>query len=154
MIIACDNCNKKFNIDKSLIPPIGRLLQCNSCDHRWFFKHELIEPIENVDLKFLDDEGVEKNEIPVVNKKINVNDGIKTPTKEQINKKSINKNVNVKKFNILNLTIVFIISFVALIILIDTLKHPISKIVPNIEFILFNLYESCMDIILFISDLI
>ena len=43
MIINCDNCNKNFDIDSSLIPEKGRLLQCNACDHKWFFKREIIE---------------------------------------------------------------------------------------------------------------
>ena len=38
MIITCNNCNKKFDVDSSLIPDMGRLLQCASCDHKWFFK--------------------------------------------------------------------------------------------------------------------
>ena len=43
MIITCNNCNKKFDIDASLIPDKGRLLQCASCDHKWFFKKETLE---------------------------------------------------------------------------------------------------------------
>ena len=43
MIITCNNCNKKFDIDSSLIPDKGRLLQCTSCDHKWFFKKEVLE---------------------------------------------------------------------------------------------------------------
>ena len=43
MIITCNNCNKKFDIDSSLIPDKGRLLQCASCDHKWFFKKEVLE---------------------------------------------------------------------------------------------------------------
>ena len=43
MIITCNNCNKKFDIDSSLIPDKGRLLQCVSCDHKWFFKKEVLE---------------------------------------------------------------------------------------------------------------
>ena len=43
MIITCNNCNKKFDIDSNLIPDKGRLLQCASCDHKWFFKKEVIE---------------------------------------------------------------------------------------------------------------
>ena len=58
-----------------------------------------------------------------------------------------------KNFKILNIFIVAIISFVAFIIIVDTFKYPIGKIVPNIEFILYNLYESIKDISLFISDL-
>ena len=43
MIITCNNCNKKFDIDSNLIPDKGRLLQCASCDHKWFFKKEALE---------------------------------------------------------------------------------------------------------------
>ena len=38
MIITCDNCQKKFEIDQDLIPENGRLLQCSACNHKWFFK--------------------------------------------------------------------------------------------------------------------
>ena len=38
MIIQCINCNKKFDVDSSLIPIEGRNIQCGSCDHVWFFK--------------------------------------------------------------------------------------------------------------------
>ena len=43
MIITSNNCNKKFDIDSTLIPDKGRLLQCASCDHKWFFKKEVLE---------------------------------------------------------------------------------------------------------------
>ena len=43
MIINCPNCNKKFEIDKDLIPFEGRLLQCGSCNNKWFFKLENIK---------------------------------------------------------------------------------------------------------------
>ena len=43
MIITCNNCNKKFDIDTSLIPNKGRTLQCASCDHKWFFKKKVLE---------------------------------------------------------------------------------------------------------------
>ena len=59
-----------------------------------------------------------------------------------------------KSYNILGLIIVFIISFIAIIIVLDTFQKPISMFVPNIEFILYNLYETINDIILFFSDLI
>ena len=59
-----------------------------------------------------------------------------------------------KNFKILNIFVVTIISFVAFIIIVDTFKYPIGKIVPNVEFILYNLYESIKDISLFIKDLI
>ena len=40
MIITCPNCNKKFNIDHTIIPEDGRDLQCGSCKHVWFYKTE------------------------------------------------------------------------------------------------------------------
>src|SRR6056300_1987131 len=43
MIITCNNCNKKFEVDSRLIPDKGRLLQCASCDHKWFFKKVVSE---------------------------------------------------------------------------------------------------------------
>ena len=46
MIVSCINCNKKFKINSDLIPENGRLLQCSSCNHQWFFKKEL--PLENI----------------------------------------------------------------------------------------------------------
>ena len=38
MIISCIKCIKKFEINSDLIPENGRLLQCSSCNHQWFFK--------------------------------------------------------------------------------------------------------------------
>ena len=64
------------------------------------------------------------------------------------------KTKKAKNFKILNIFVVTIISFVAFIIIVDTFKYPIGKIVPNVEFILYNLYESIKDISLFIRDLI
>ena len=43
MIIDCPVCNKKFDIDQDLIPTDGRLLQCGSCNHKWFFKLNINE---------------------------------------------------------------------------------------------------------------
>ena len=58
------------------------------------------------------------------------------------------------KIGILRLLLIFIIFFITIIILIDTFKSPISLVMPNIEIILFNLYESLRDIMLFFKDLI
>ena len=76
--------------------------------------------------------------------------------------KIINEDNNIKigstkkknKHNILGLTIVFIITFIAIIIVLDTFQNPISKNIPNIEFHLYNLYETINDIVLFFKDLI
>ena len=54
MVITCINCYKKFDIDSNLISDKGRLLQCARCDHKWFFKKEVLDKtvspiVENID---------------------------------------------------------------------------------------------------------
>ena len=172
MIITCNNCNKKFDIDSSLIPDEGRLLQCASCDHKWFFKKEVLENTSNpidedtsIDSINIFDQNnpTNKEEInppnpseeeAVVGIKEELNKKIEVNNEEQSGKKIDAKQKKKKNFKILNIFIVIIISFVAFIIIVDTFKYPIGKIVPNVEFILYNLYESIKDISLFIKDLI
>ena len=174
MIITCKNCTKKFKVDSTVIPEKGRLLQCNSCNHKWFFKKEiLIKPTEEIIIKkptledmtqlteelklkeiasaknidFLD---IKINDDPVleevlINKYVDENEDI-----------NLNENIpkNKKNYNILGIITVFIISFIALIIVLDTFKGPIGKIVPNIEFLLYNLYQTINDVELFLRDLV
>ena len=169
MIITCNNCNKKFDIDSSLIPEKGRLLQCASCNHKWFFKKEAIEntisPIKediSIDsVNIFDTNNSSTNEEESVSDKpkdaVEVDLEKETQDKIEINiDESLQVNTKPKKqknFKILNIFIVAIISSVAFIIIVDTFKYPIGKIVPNVEFILYNLYESIKDISLFIRDL-
>ena len=51
MIIDCPVCNKKFDIDQDLIPTDGRLLQCGSCNHKWFFKLNINEKKPEKEIK-------------------------------------------------------------------------------------------------------
>ena len=169
MIITCNNCNKKFDVDTSLIPDLGRLLQCASCDHKWFFKKVVPEnPVSSIDEDIGNDNVniFEQNNSPIIdvesvsdasNDEVEVNLEEKTKEKIEINKvESTQVNTQPKKqknFKILNIFVVIIISFVAFIIIVDTFKYPIGQVVPNIEFILYNLYESIKDISLFIRDL-
>ena len=46
-----------------------------------------------------------------------------------------------------------IISFAALIVLIDTFKLQLYDIYPELEFLLYSFYETLKDIQLFIKDL-
>ena len=170
MIITCKNCTKKFKVDSTVIPEKGRLLQCNSCNHKWFFKKEiLIKPTEEIIIKkpTLEDmtqltEELKLKEIASAKNidflDIKINDD---PVLEEvlINKNediNLNENIpkNKKNYNILGIITVFIISFIALIIVLDTFKGPISKIVPDIEFILYNLYQTINDVELFLRDLV
>ena len=74
-------------------------------------------------------------------------------SEKQKNTTTLKKTENkVSKF--FSYLIVFIISFVALIILLDTLKTPLINVFPGLEIILFNLFETLQDIKLFIIDLI
>ena len=171
MIIACLKCNKKFDVDGVLIPEKGRLLECSSCNHRWFFKDVISNngvksELSNTTITLNSPSTEEKNDIinngDLVDEEILIdkepkikiyetnNDFIRYKSFTKINIKTNKK----KNFNILNIIIVFMISFIALIVLIDTFKLPVSVIFPNIEFLLYNLYESIMDIKLFINDLI
>ncbi len=68
--------------------------------------------------------------------------------------KQTNPIIKAKQLNYYKIFIVFIISMVALIVLIDTFKHQINLLFPNTVTILNNLHESLRDIILFIKDLI
>ena len=167
MIITCNNCNKKFDIDSSLIPDKGRLLQCASCDHKWFFKKEVLENTVSLIDEDIDSINVFDQNSSSTNEEERVSDvakdEVEVDLKEEIKEKNeinINESTQInnklkkqKNFKILNIFIVAIISSVAFIIIIDTFKYPIGKIVPNIEFILYNLYESIKDISLFIRDL-
>ena len=181
MIITCINCNKKFNIDSNLIPDMGRLLQCASCDHKWFFKKEVLENTVNPIVKDVDNVSVDifdqnnssnSNEInpsnilkevvdvdieEEISKEIEINNEEEPEKITEVNKdENITVNAKPKKqknFKILNIIIVAIISFVAFIIIVDTFKYPIGQVVPNTEIILYNLYESIKDLSLFIKDL-
>jgi|TARA_B110000093_G_scaffold131949_1_gene141149 predicted Zn finger-like uncharacterized protein len=158
MIIECINCKKEFNIDSDLIPDEGRLLECGSCNHRWFFKNtDKFDDDQKPKPQSLFSQEIDSNNIDkTINNIEKKKEGIKKISKTKIKVSSSFKINRIKKegTNILNLIIVFIISFTALIILTDTFKSVIKKIIPNIEFMLYNLYESIKDIILFYKDLI
>ena len=146
MIISCDQCHKKFEIDSNLIPRDGRLLECGSCNHKWFYKQDIEEKTEEIIIE-PQLKNIEEEDIDPIRKDISQIKELDTSSK----KKEIIEN---KKIGVLNIIIVFIISFVALIILVETFKKPISIYIPNIEFILNSLHEILRDIILFFKDLI
>ena len=152
MIITCPCEKKQFKIDGSLIPLEGRELQCGSCNHVWFYKIEE----ENNEILKLKEEIVSKN-IEELNEK---KEKKVIEEKKPIKKVSENKNttssekVDNKGSKFFSYLIVFIISFVAFIILLDTLKNPLIDVFPGLEIVSFNLFETLQDIKLFIIDLI
>ena len=145
MIIKCDKCNKKFDIESSLIPEKGRLLQCSSCNHKWFHKKDILEKsILNLENEKIPSEIKDNNNIKVYND---------FSSDKKIKRKHSYSRPESKSLSSLNFILVFIISFIALIILLDTFKNPIGLLIPNIEFILESLYETLKDVLLFIQDL-
>ena len=165
MIITCPNCNKKFKIDNSLIPDEGRDLQCGSCNHVWLYKIEeenskileLKEEIESNDIETKVDKNNEKiveNKNPLTKIKTEINNQKKEKNIEKQKETKVSKNTENTGMKFFSYLIVFIISFAALIILLDTLKNPLINVFPELEIILFNLFETLQDIKLFIIDLI
>ena len=136
MIISCPACKKKFEIDANLIPSEGRNLQCGSCLNVWFYK-----PEKNIlELKI-------KDNTTDLNKDDNENRKDKALVKYE-------KKTKLNFFNFVGYFFVLIISFVALLIILDTFQPLLLTIFPNLELILFNFNEILLDIFLFIKDLI
>ena len=164
MIITCPCKEKKFEIDAALIPDNGRTLECGSCGQKWFYKKKLDDE-QNISKNTLSEE----NDIPEVTEKIikqaesNILKKNDNNIKNKIDKKIIKKDTALIKYEkktnftltkFLEYIIVFIISFLALMIILDTFKNPISNFFPNIEQNLYSLYEIFKDILSFSKDLI
>jgi len=153
MIVQCNNCHKKFDLDVNLIPEEGRLLQCSACNNTWFFKKKKIETPQEVTIPEIQNN---KEEETISPKNDDANSSEK-PSNDEIENVEVEKTIeplpDKKNYRILNILVVSIISFAAFIIIIDTFKTPLGKIVPNTELLLYNLYETFRDIGLFIQDL-
>ena len=147
MIIVCPSCGKNFDVDEKLIPDNGRLLKCGSCNQTWFFNKNVSEQTEPL---------IDK---PAKQKKIlyqdeNIDKSVsKTPIKpgSELVKYKPKYNFTFGKF--LSYIIVSLITFIAFIIILDTFKSPLSNFFPNLELILYNLFETLRDLILFVKDL-
>ena len=149
MIIVCPSCGKNFDVDENLIPDKGRLLKCGSCNQTWFFNKN-----KSVEIKSSTDEVIAKKEPNIKEKiirkpKANFSSEIKKGS--ELVKYQPKYNFTFGKF--LSYIIVSIITFVAIIIVLDTFKDPLSDIFPNLEFLLYNLFETLRDLILFAKDL-
>lgn len=159
MIISCDQCHKKFEIDSDMIGENGRLLQCGSCNHKWFFKKNEDRKssissniiIEKKEIKNTDNNQIDKT---VFNENFEINSN-KEEIDIPIENNTIEEKKKIKKnnFNFFKILLVIIISIISFIILIDTFKEPISLFIPNINLIMLNLYETIHDIFLFFKDL-
>ncbi len=162
MIINCENCGKRFDINDELIPEKGRLVKCSNCKNTWFYKHNEevninISSIKNDEIgeskltkkEDKDEESIFKN----INFKVEKEKIINEET--QIKEESQNKNETKKSIlnTYFNYIIIFIISFIAFVLVVDTFKNSISIYFPQIIQLLDSLYASLADLILFIKDL-
>ena len=153
MIIVCPCDQKSFNIDDKLIPKEGRLVKCGVCNHTWFFK-----PSENIEKK--QDAATPNTTI----KEEENREFIRVKQNKEALKTKVDKTKENKKYlpaikrerskNFSKLFLVFLITIIAIVILIDTFKVPLGYIIPNINFYLDNLYQSLIDIKLFTINLI
>ena len=146
MIISCEKCNKKFELEDNLIPETGRLLQCGSCSYQWHYI-----PTNKITLV---------NEIDSTKSSKNIKKSVKKIDKKKIN---VDKNIlesnesileNKREVGFFSYLLVIIISLVALLVIVDTFKPYLLTIIPDLDFYLSSLYESLTDIYLFFKDLL
>jgi len=149
MIITCPSCQKKFELDDNLLPENGRTLQCGSCNYKWFFKKKDEIKVFEKQLVSNENEKIDINETNTGNE-LNI---LKNRTSNNIDKKRKPKSKKLSILNFFNYLVVLIISFIALIIFLDTFKNNLSEIFPNLELFLYNLFETIKDLQLFFNDL-
>ncbi len=151
MIIICENCNKKFEVNSKLIPKTGRTIQCGSCNHVWFFNKNKEISIDSIETKIPKKSPVIDQDISIERRNISK---IKINNKKsyELTKYKDKSDFSFGKF--LSYILVTIISFVALIIVIDTFSSPLYQLFPSLEATVLSLFETLKDIELFIKDLI
>ena len=172
MVIDCIKCDKKFEVNASLIPDNGRTIQCGSCNHLWFYKPkidlskseiktDILSPKskDNVLENKKDDQDNErsskieetKNPENLTNPEPEFNELIEPSSNGLINE---NKKTTFSVSKFLSYFLVFLITFIALIIVLDTFKTPLSNIIPGLEIFLYNFFETLKDLYLFIKNLL
>jgi len=145
MIIICDKCDKKFNIEDALIPIKGRLVKCGNCLNTWFYKIDVNENNTTTSNNNFKDKFI-------------INENLKEDFSSKIeNNNKFSKNTKIKKrdsfMSFLNSFFVILITFISIIILADTFKINIAVFLPGIIPLLESLYATLFDLQLFIKDL-
>ena len=136
MIITCNNCSKKFSVNSNVIPEKGRLLQCNGCNNKWFFKKEITNEPITTDIENINHEKTEPIKIDNTdNQEFFDNQNENDFSLGKIEKlEDVDTNADIpkvkKNYNIFGLIVVIIITFIALILVLDTFQNPLSKVFP------------------------
>ena len=153
MIIECICGKKKFEVNSDLIPNTGRTIQCGSCEKVWFFDPNKESLKINEELETNISEPVVKQKTKEIKPKKEIDNLDKNEKKKfEVTRYKAKSSFNITK--LLSYILVSIISFVALIILIDTFKSILYVVFPSLELMIFSLFETLKDIQLFIKDLI
>ena len=145
MIIICQNCNKKFEIDDQLITEKGRLVQCGFCNSKW---HQLPQ-IKTSEKKTID----KKQELTLpktaIKKRIYARKEEKNLTKPKTDKTKI----KAKKIGFLSLILIILISTVAAFLVVETFKTQIVSFWPQADAYINHIYETLENIFILIEDL-
>ena len=164
MIIDCIKCTKKFEVNASLIPDNGRTIQCGSCNHISFYKPKIEQSKNQIKAEIT---SPKSNNNDLENKKDdNFNEKF-SKTEETINLENVantepssyelineNKKTTFSVSKFLSYFLVFLITFITLIIVLDTFKTPLSNIIPGLEIFLYNFFETLKDLYLFLKNLL
>src|SRR5210317_2195318 len=164
MIIDCIKCDKKFEVNASLIPDGGRTIQCGSCNHVWFYKPKIEQSKNEIKAEITspksNNNDLETKENDHANQKLlktdetnNLENVANTePFSNELTNKNKKTTFSVGRF--LSYFLVFLITFIALIIVLDTFKTTLSSIIPGLEIFLYNFFETLKDLYLFLKNLI
>ena len=164
MIIDCIKCDKKFEVNASLIPDGGRTIQCGSCNHVWFYKPKIEQSKNEIKTEI---SSQKSNNKVLENKQDDHANEKLSKTEETINLENVantepssyelineNKKTTFSVSKFLSYFLVFLITFIALIIVLDTFKSPLSSIIPSLEIFLYNFFETLKDLYLLIKNLL
>mgnify|MGYP001052849168 CR=1 FL=1 len=142
MIIECQNCNKKFDLEDKLIPLKGRLVQCGFCHSQW---HQLPNIItSSLKKKVIDKVDISKDEV----KELSINKKKKIKNKARDNQKFKNKNIGFFSY-----IFIFLISVIAFFLIAETFEYQINNIFPNFGNYIIYVYETLNNILILIKDL-
>ena len=142
MIIECQNCNKKFDLEDKLIPLKGRLVQCGFCHSQW---HQLPNiKTSSLKKKVIDEVDISKDEAK--EQPINKTKKIKSKPRD----KQDFKNKNIGFFSYI---FIFLISIIAFFLIAETFEYQINNIFPNFGNYIIYVYETLNNILILIKDL-
>ena len=140
MIIECQNCNKKFDLEDKLIPLKGRLVQCGFCHSQW--QQLPNNTTSSLKEKVIDKVNISKDEVK------------EQPTKKKIKIKDRDKqDFKNKNIGFFSYIFIFLISIIALFLIAETFKYQINNIFPNFGNYIIYVYETLNNILILIKDL-